>query len=130
MRFEGWQPQARLKSYILGSAVCLVPHLRTPHTDATIPHKLFHYMYFGRPVVVSDCRPLARIVRETEAGLVYPAGDPKALAEALVTLAGDRARAEEMGAHGREAVLKRYNWDVTVRGLIEMYRTLSTGRKR
>ncbi|WP_457653654.1 glycosyltransferase family 4 protein [Rhodocaloribacter sp.] len=128
VRFEGWQPQARLKSYILGSAACLVPHLRTPHTDATIPHKLFHYMYFGRPVVVSDCRPLARIVRETGAGPVYPAGDPKALGEALVALAEDPERAAAMGARGREAVLDRYHWDATVRGLIELYRTLPTGR--
>ncbi|QXD15247.1 glycosyltransferase family 4 protein [Rhodocaloribacter litoris] len=125
VRFEGWQPQPRLKSYILGSDICLIPHLRTPHTDATIPHKLFHYMYFGRPVVAGDCRPLARILGETGAGLVYPAGDAAALARAVMTLAASPVQAAEMGRRGREAVLQTYHWDATVQGLVDLYAALA-----
>lgn len=125
VRFEGWQPQARLKSYLLGSDVCLVPHLKTAHTDATIPHKLFHYMYLGKPVVVTDCRPLRRIVEQAQAGLVYPSGDADALAEALLTLAADADAAHAMARRGRAAVLERYHWDATVQGLVEMYRGLA-----
>jgi len=125
VRFEGWQPQARLKSYILASDICLVPHLRTAHTDATIPHKLFHYLYFEKPVVVSDCLPLRRIVEETVSGLVYAAGEGAALAQAVLALASDRTRAAEMGRRGRAAVRARYNWDATVQGLVDCYRRLS-----
>ena len=127
VRFEGWQPQARLKSYILGSDICLVPHLRTVHTDATIPHKLFHYMYLEKPVVVTDCRPLKRIVEQEDAGLVYPSGDAEALAQALLTLAADPAAARSMAQRGRTAVLERYNWEATVQGLITMYEGLRKG---
>ncbi|MDX1547033.1 MAG: glycosyltransferase family 4 protein [Rhodothermales bacterium] len=129
VRFEGWQPQARLKSYLLGSDVGLVPHLKTVHTDATIPHKLFHYMYLARPVVVSDCRPLARIVGETQAGLVYPAGDPEALAAAILRLAADREAAAAMGRRGRAAVQERYHWAHTVQGLVQMYEGLHGQRQ-
>ena len=124
VRFEGWQPQARLKSYILGSDVCLVPHLKTVHTDATIPHKLFHYMYLEKPVIVTDCRPLRRIVDETQAGLVYPSGDAEALSEALLTLAADPEAAYAMARRGRAAVLERYHWEATVQGLVAMYEGL------
>ncbi len=126
--FAGWQPQARLKSYILGSDVGLVPHLRTVHTDATIPHKLFHYMYLARPVVVSDCRPLARIVEATGAGWVYPAGDAAALARTLIEVASAPERAAACGRRGRAAVLERYHWEATVQGLIDLYRELERER--
>ncbi len=127
VRFEGWQPQARLKSYLLASDVCLVPHLKTVQNDAGLPHKLFHYMYLERPVVVSNCRALERIVRQTQAGLVYPAGDADALADTILTLAADRDAACAMGQRGRAAVLERYHWDCTVQGLIAMYRGLAAG---
>ncbi|GAB5518914.1 MAG: hypothetical protein RhofKO_11650 [Rhodothermales bacterium] len=122
--FEGWQPQARLKSYMMGSQVCLVPHLKTIHTDNTIPHKLFHYMYFKRPVVVSNCDPLERIITQAQAGLVYPAGEPIPLAETLCTLLGAPDVRETMGQHGHDAVLQSYNWAATVTPLIELYKRL------
>lgn len=125
--FEGWQPQAKLKSYIAASDLCLVPHLKTAHTDATIPHKLFHYMYLARPVVVSNCRPLERIVEETGAGLVYAAGNADALAKAVLHLSAQPDVRQTMGERGRQAVLERYHWGATAQGLIELYHALARG---
>ena len=122
--FTGWQDQALLKSYIIGSHVCLVPHLKSTHTDATIPHKLFHYMYLEKPVVVTDCLPLKRITEETQCGLVFPSGDSSALAKALLALAADPDMARHMGQNGRQAVQERYNWEATARGMVEMYEQL------
>ena len=121
VQFEGWQPQALLKSYIAAADVCLVPHLKTVHTDATIPHKIFHYMFMRKPVVVTDCRPLERIVTEVEAGLVVPSGNAAAFAEAVLQLHADPARRAAMGERGHHAVLDRYHWDATVRDLAAMY---------
>ena len=119
--FEGWQAQPLIKSYISGSDICLVPHLKTVHTDATIPHKLFHYMYLEKPVVVSDCRPLRRIVHETNAGLVFRAGDAASLAANVLELASRPDRMHEMGMNGHRAIVQKYNWTNTVQGLIQMY---------
>ena len=68
--FTGWQPFDLIPSYISLSDICLVPHHSNPHTDSTIPHKIFQYMLMKKPVVVSSCKPLARIVNETQSGLV------------------------------------------------------------
>ncbi|MBD3161063.1 MAG: glycosyltransferase, partial [Candidatus Eisenbacteria bacterium] len=86
VRFEGWQPFARFPSYLAASQVSLIPHLRNEHTDTTIPHKLFQTMLLERAVVVSDCRPLRRIVEETGCGTVYRSGDAGELARAVVAL--------------------------------------------
>ena len=126
--FEGWQPQALLKSYIAAADVCLVPHLKTVHTDATIPHKLFHYMFMQKAVVVTDCRPLKRIVEQENVGRVYPSGDASALAAEVLALAADPEGRRAMGARGREAVLTRYNWDATAQDLERLYRELERQR--
>ncbi|MBM3287384.1 MAG: glycosyltransferase family 4 protein [Candidatus Eisenbacteria bacterium] len=125
--FEGWQPFERFPSYISASAACLIPHLRNDHTDTTIPHKLFHYMLLGRPVLVSDCRPLRRIVEECRAGIVVPSGDPAALAEAAARLADPSARAA-LGEAGREAVRRKYNWSLDGGRLVALYRELERRR--
>lgn len=126
VRFEGWQPQSRFKSYILGSDVCLVPHLKTVHTDATIPHKLFHYMYLEKPVVVSNCRPLERIVHQHQVGLSYEAGDAEDLSRQLLAIANDRVAASKMAERGHRAVIDHFNWDATVRPMVEMYKQLAS----
>ncbi len=124
IRFEGWQPHGRLKSYMMAADVCLVPHRRTPHTDATIPHKLFQYMYCAKPVVVSDCLPLQRIVEETESGLVFENDDPASLARSVIELAGRPELRSAMGDRGHAAVLERFNWKVEAARLVEMYDAL------
>lgn len=122
--FTGWQPQPLMKSYIEVSHVCMVPHVRSGQTDAGIPHKLFHYMYMKRPVVVTSCKPLERIVRETSCGLVCESGNPESMGEALVRLRKDPEARIRMGENGHRAVVDRYNWDATVRPMIRMYREL------
>jgi len=118
--FEGWQPFPRFPSYMRGSRVCLIPHVKSPHTDTTIPHKLFHAMILERPVVASNCAPIERILRETNAGLVYPSGDAQQLAGALLALR-DRDLRGRLGQAGKRAVLERYRWQVSARRLIDLY---------
>lgn len=125
--FEGWQDFQTFPSYIQASDVGLIPHLKNVHTDNTIPHKLFHYMLMGKPVVVSHCRPLERIVEETGCGLVFSSGDPARLAKAVIRLYEDSDEAREMGKRGRYAVRTRYNWTNASKALLELYDALSHG---
>jgi len=50
------------------------------------------------------------IVEEGRTGLLVPPGDPVALADALLALLADPARAREMGAAGRARVQKQFLW--------------------
>ena len=130
VRFLGWKPQALIKSYILGSDVCVAPHVKGIHNDAAIPHKLFHYMYFKKPVVVTNCRPMERIVNAHQCGIVCPSGDAAAITQALLALAADPEGQLQMGRNGRQAVLDKYNWDATIKGMVEMYKELSRSRRQ
>ncbi|GBD92332.1 GDP-mannose-dependent alpha-(1-2)-phosphatidylinositol mannosyltransferase [bacterium BMS3Abin04] len=122
--FEGWQPVAKLSSYIEASSVCLIPHLKTQHTDNTIPHKLFQYMVFEKPVIVSNCKPLERILNKENAGLIYNANNSEELAKSILTLYENPELRKEMGKRGKEAVISEYNWSNASKSLISLYQNI------
>lgn len=68
-------------------------------------------MTMGRPVVCSDVGDLATAVGHGECGLVVPAGDADALAEALTTVLEDPALAARMGAAGRRRAASQASWE-------------------
>jgi glycosyltransferase involved in cell wall biosynthesis len=74
------------------------------------PLKIFEYMACGLPTVTIPKAPLTGIVREDREGLHAREGDPAALAEAIVALAGDPARRARLGESARARVVERYSW--------------------
>lgn len=125
--FTGWQPEEKLPTYISLSNICLVPHHKNPHTDSTIPHKLFQYMLMKKPVIVSNCRPLERVIKETNAGLVFQAGNSQDLAEKIIQIYKNPDR---YGENGYQAVLSKYNWGREARKLIELYNKIEEQNER
>ena len=120
VEFTGWQPFDLMPSYISLSDICLVPHHSNPHTDSTIPHKIFQYMLMKKPVVVSTCKPLARIINETQAGLVFESGNSDDLARVCLELL-DAGKRKQLGENGRRAAMEKYNWEKTGEALVEAY---------
>ena len=110
VHFVGWVPFEDVPGYVAASDVCAVPHASTPHTETTVPHKLFQAMAMGVPVLVSDVAPLARVVTSTECGLVASAGDGPAMGAALADLT-DADLARDLGTNGRRAAAEEYNWE-------------------
>lgn len=119
--FMGYQPGDTISSYIEASHLGVIPHLRTGHTNATLPHKLFQYMYKEKPVIVSDCDPLRRIVNEAGCGKVYDNQDPSSLAAALLWCYQNREELTILGRKGRDSVLRKYNWTMAEKNLLSVY---------
>lgn len=125
VRFTGWLSRDEAMDYVREANLALVPHRRSGHTDATVPHKLFQYMALGRPVLVSDCLPLQRIVDGAGSGKVFASGDAADFARQALAL-GDHRTALIAGGAGRRAVLERWNLEAESPGLIGLYDRLST----
>jgi len=121
----GWQPFKKVNSYVMASKVCLVPHNDFEHTHTTVPHKLFQYMICSKPVLVSSCRPLKRIVEDTKAGVVFRANDPGDLAKKFIYMYENSHALNDMGLNGREAALGKYAWRHDAERLIDFYTDLS-----
>jgi len=123
--FEGWQKPEDLPAYIAAADAGIIPHMKTNHTDNTIPHKLFQYMLLSKPVLTSNCDPLKRIVKETNAGKVFVQLNVEDIAKQIIDLADNNIIASEMGVNGRIAVLDKYNWDATSISLVQLYNKIA-----
>jgi len=122
--FTGYKPFSKMYSYLNICDICLVPHNYSEHTDTTIPHKLFQYMLMRKPAIVSNCRPLARIVKETKSGLVFQANNAEDLARKILILFNNKKLRVQLGRNGERAVLKKYNWQNDAEVLLSLYRSL------
>ena len=124
--FPGWVPFEESARAIWEADVCIIPHLSTEHTNTTVPHKLFQYMFLKKPVLVSSSPPLKRIVQETRSGEVFHAGDPEDFARKLVEMFRSK-NLTDWGANGHKAVLETYNWEKESQKLVQLYRELFNG---
>lgn len=115
--FLGWQ--ADLMAFVYRAHVGYDGSHASEHTHNTMPNKLYDYMAFRKPVLVSDCRPMKRVVETHRCGLVFRSQDAEDLAEKVLTLRDHNLRAQ-MGANGRKAVEEKYNWGVDGARLVEV----------
>ena len=126
LELVNWVPANKVNSYIAASKVCLVPHNDFEHTNTTVPHKLFQYMIMKKPVIVSSCKPLKRIVEDTGSGLVFNANNSESLADSLIKLYEDGNKiAEKYGENGHHAALGKYSWKNDSGRLVTMYKDLA-----
>jgi len=100
-------PRAEELPGLLGSATALVVATRD---DDVASLKVRRAMACGVPVLGSNVPRLADLVEDHGSGLLVPAGDPGAWAEALRALAGDPVRRERWGRRGRELAEQRFAW--------------------
>jgi glycosyltransferase involved in cell wall biosynthesis len=80
-----------------------------PSDHETFGHTYLEAWCAGRPVIAGDIAPLREVVREGVDGL-HAANTPRAVADAILTLLADPARAAAMGAAGRARVAERFTW--------------------
>ncbi|HSY47955.1 MAG TPA: glycosyltransferase family 4 protein [Thermoanaerobaculia bacterium] len=74
-------------------------------------------LLMARPMVVSDIRGYEDSVLHEETGLVVPAGDSAALADAVVRFLRDRELARRLGENGRKRMLETFTLQRSVETL-------------
>jgi glycosyltransferase involved in cell wall biosynthesis len=105
-------PYRDLSSVLATAAVLVVPNPANDYWDTAVPIKLMDSMAAGRPVVVTPRRETRRIVEEADAGRVAAGDGPDDLAAAILPLLEDAALAARLGANGRAAAERDYDWGI------------------
>jgi phosphatidylinositol alpha-mannosyltransferase len=77
------------------------------------------------PVVASDIEGYREVMTE-EAAVSFPAGDERALADAVVGLLDDEPRRAALGEGARKLALERYSWDDIGLRLAEIYEKVAS----
>jgi glycosyltransferase involved in cell wall biosynthesis len=101
-----WVPSEDLPAVVASHEVCLGIFGLTPKALRVVPNKVYQGAAAGCVIVTSDTAPQRRMLGG--AALYVPPGDPKALADALRSLAADPARVAALASAAREAALERF----------------------
>lgn len=91
------------------------------HNAFALPNKVFEYLMAGLVLCLSDLPEMARIVRESGAGVLCGAGDREAIAASLKGL--DRASIDEMKRNALDAA-KALHFDADAAPVVEIYTRL------
>jgi glycosyltransferase involved in cell wall biosynthesis len=115
VHFVGHVPQARIGAVYARAAVVVYPSLEEyfglPALEA---------MAAGVPLIASDRSSIPEVVGD--AGVLVPATDADAVADAIARVLGDEAFREDLVARGRERV-RRFTWERAARATADVYRT-------
>lgn len=121
VKFFGWKSFNEMIELLAQSDITLIPHYKSDHTDTTIPHKLFQYMYAGKPIIASNCIPIERIIKETNTGLIYSYNDSNHLADCIYSLANNKNIYDDMHQNGKKWIIDKYNWNIDKDNLLRLY---------
>ncbi len=121
------QPFEEVVQIMKNSAINIIPHISNPHTESTIPHKLYQILLSNKPLLVSDCLPLKRVVKANKIGSVFKAGNAKSFADAVLDINRNYKKAIQKAEKGYELAYKgNLNWEFTAKKLLHLYDNLSS----
>jgi glycosyltransferase involved in cell wall biosynthesis len=120
-RFLGWREDMREVNADLDvAALC--------SNNEGSPVALIEAMAAARPVVSTRVGGVPDVVHDGVSGLLVPAGDADAFADALLQLLRDPARAAAFGQAGREAVYPRHSSGRLVQDIERLYLDLARAK--
>lgn len=122
--FEGWQSVNLFQSYILSSHICISPLHRNLQHDVAYANKIFQYMSFGKPLLVSNATAQKELVEKQKSGLVHEEKNADDFAEKILQLFKDEDLRFELGKNGKKFVRNEFCWEKTSKKLLNLYETI------
>lgn len=133
-------PEARLREWQAQDGIDWRGHVedvrevwRTAHIACLpsrregLPRSLLEAAACGRPMVATDVPGCRELVQDGENGLLVPAGNVNALADALRLLAHDPERRARLGRRGREIIETEFSSTLVIRKHLDLYATMLDG---
>jgi SAM-dependent methyltransferase len=127
VRWLDWVPSDELPALVGAHDVCLGIFGTGEKALLVVPNKVFQGAAAGCAIVTSDTAPQRRTLGD--AARLVPPGDPAALADALRSLAADRAELAALRKAARELARQRFTADQVVAPLAERLGLSSTDKE-
>jgi len=125
VQVRGREPFSNVVNIMRNSSVNIIPHISNEHTESAVPHKFFQILLSGKPLLVSDCAPMKRLVNEYEIGTCFESESPNSFANSIANIHLDYSLALKKAEKGNEESLKgNLNWEFTSKNLVHLYNNL------
>jgi len=96
-------------------AECGLASLRSaPTHDGARPSKIFPVLASGKPLIFIGAGECARLVQDSQSGMVIEPENPQAIAAKILELLADQERLREYGRNGRRFVEQHFDWSKLV----------------
>lgn len=123
--FVGWQEVDLFPSYIQASSICISPLYRNKQHDVAYANKLFQYMSFAKPVLVSDATAQKKLIKRTKSGLVHRERDVNDFTNKVLELYNNKELRNELGNNGKSFIENEFCWERVSQNLMDIYDELS-----
>jgi hypothetical protein len=105
---------ARLLPDILAT---VIPRPRSAYNDLALPVKLYDYLSYGRPLLVTDCDEQARVVRDADAGIVMK-DDVTGMMDAIVRVASASPEERAAWSSNGHAAARASAWSLRAAAIV------------
>lgn len=119
--YETWKDISLLPSFVSISDICLAPLFKNPQHEAGLANKIFQYMLLGSPLLVSNCKPQADLVNQTNCGLVFKDRDIDDFVSKTLILYNNPELRYQMGQNGIREVKEKYNLEIAGKNISDLY---------
>jgi glycosyltransferase involved in cell wall biosynthesis len=116
---EWWDHQHDMAAVFQQSTFVVLPSYREG-----VPKALLEACASGRAIVTTDVPGCREVVRHGENGLLVPARDSRALADAIDELASNPVRRHLMGEAGRAMAVAHFSESAVVDATLKLYRDI------
>ena len=123
--FLGWKDVKLFPSFIIASSVCISPLYRNKQHDVAYANKIFQYMSFSRPVLVSDAIAQKKLIIKTKSGLVHKERNVEDFANKVLELYNNPVLRNDLGEKGKSFIENEFCWEKVSQNLVDIYDELS-----
>lgn len=82
-------------------------------------------MYYGLPIISTDCISIKNIVEKDRVGIVYESENIRAFANSVLRLYNTNDESVLFSKNAKKIVTEKYNWNLAVKEMINMYNNLN-----
>jgi glycosyltransferase involved in cell wall biosynthesis len=126
--FTGMVDRSEIPEYLAAADIVAVPSVRYDGYVDGLPTVALEAMAAGKPLVASRVGGLVELVDDQENGLLVGEKDVRALADALVRLAGEPDLRARLGARGQAEIGDQRSWKAAAQRYVTLYRSLLAAR--
>jgi glycosyltransferase involved in cell wall biosynthesis len=115
--------QEDLKDRMAQADICVLPCVIAHDDDMDgIPNTLMEAMAMEIPVISTNISGIPELIDDHQSGLLVPAQDEQALAEAIATLFDQPELADRLGKAGREKVVAEFEIEKNARQVLSIFK--------
>lgn len=124
LKYIPWKDMEYIPSYIRRCDIGLSPLVKNDQHNSGIANKVFQYLAFGKPIIVSDCIPQKQLVEEESCGIIFQSENVQEFVDAVENIYRNPKESGQMGKNGKNAVENKYNVSQYGKVLVDLYESL------